>query len=542
MNPLNEHQKTVIAEAHDRSLTRGGLSLPLGFGKTRTSVCMGLSYRSGPIIVVASKTLMASWLSEIPKAFGDILKFEVLHSDYIKSIESWKPKHDTQLVLTTPEVLSAAYKQYNLDDRFLHYNIPEEFGPTILEYNTPNSNMLPPETSGIGFVYSIVWGCLIVDEIQNCNNILRDKCRAIACISSPNRWGLSGTMFDEPKTERFLGYFTMLHIKGPRSLPDMKSYLKSSDFKGLKQYIIHRKENAEFKIRPKYTEEIVIHDLYPVENRIFQASREVLIELSDTVKKLKEEKDDEFRRFSAYLLAMITYVRQFLICPVIPIASIYCDIADFEERSQLSKIVEQRFRKIGIEDWLEDENSIMSSRFKNLIEKVEKHEDERVIIFSCFRTPLTLMQDILSESGRDTFTISANMNTVIRSKTIADFEISSNGIMLLPYSIGAEGLNLQCASVVMLMDLWWNSAKIQQAIGRIFRPGQKASEIFIYIFVSNTGMEQKMIEKNSIKNEILKELQEGSTNKKIPKMHVNQIIEIINSESNAEALRKLRKE
>ena len=84
------------------------------------------------------------------------------------------------------------------------------------------------------------------------------------------------------------------------------------------------------------------------------------------------------------------------------------------------------------------------------------------------------------------------------------------------------------------------SAKTQQAIGRVFRPGQKASDIFVYIFLSNTGMEQKMIEKNIVKKEILKELNDGASTIKMPKMTVADILLIINSESNKEYLERLR--
>jgi SNF2 family DNA or RNA helicase len=453
----------------------------------------------------------------------------------------WEPKPETKLVLTTPEVLASAYKEYNLEMLFLKYIVPEQFGPTILEYLPPKGPMLREPHSGPGYIYSVQWGCLIIDEIQNCNNILREKCRAIACVSANYRWGLSGTMFDEPKPERFLGYFTMLHIKGPRTLPEVAEHMKTT-FKGFRHHIIHRKENLEFVNRPKYTEQIVRHDLSDTEVRIFEASKTVLKELNDEVRLMKINGDvDGVRLFSAYLLAMITYVRQFLVCPIIPISSIYCDIADFSERSQLSTRIADKFRHLNLDTWLNSKESLMSSRYKAILEKINDHPDERVIIFSCFRNTITLLQHIINETGiRKTFTINAASSIPAREAIVKSFEEFPNGIMLLPYSIGAEGLNLQCASVVMLMDLWWNSSKIQQAIGRVFRPGQSALEIFIYIFVSNTGMETEIIRKNIIKKEILDELQNGVTTKKVPKMKVAQIIKVINSELNEGMLRSSR--
>lgn len=541
METLKPNQIEVIEEALSRGLKGGGLALPLGFGKTRTSICLALRHDCGPILVVASKTLGVTWLNEIPKAFGKDFPFEYLHSNSVKNIGLWSPKPETRLVLTTPEVLSSAYKEYNLETLFLNYIVPENFGPTILDYRTPKSPMLPEIHNGPGYIYSIKWGCILIDEIQNCNNILREKCRAISCVSSEYRWGLSGTMFDEPKPERFLGYFTMLHIDGPRTLPAVVNHMKST-FKGFRHYIVHRTDNVEFEKRPIYTERIVSHELSDIELRLFEASKMVLKDLNSEVRKLKTEYNvDGVRRFSAYLLAMITYVRQFLICPIIPITSIYCDVADFAQRSELSTRIMNKFRDLGLDSWLESDEALMSTRFQSIIEKTRDHPSERILVFSCFRTTIQLLQYNFDQMGeRKTFTIDAGMSISARERVIKAFEEDSNGIMFLPYSIGAEGLNLQKASVVMLMDLWWNSSKIQQAIGRVFRPGQEALEIFVYIFISNTGMETELIRKNIIKQQILKDLHNGTTAKKVPKMSIRQIINVIDAAYNKDMLLESR--
>ena len=540
MELLKSNQKAVVKEAIDRKLQSGGLSLPLGFGKTRTSICLGLQYNCGKILVVVSKTLLAGWIQELEKAFGKDFPVEIMHKTYLKKTYGlWKPKEDTKVVLTTHETLSAGYKEYNLDALFINHVIPKTFGPTILQYLTPKSPMLVDHV-GAGYLFSIKWGCLIIDEIQTCNNILTDKCRSIACVSSTYRWGLSGTMFDEPKPERFLGYFLMLHIKGANTLPDMRRELKST-FTGFKKYLIARTDNTEFVDRPEYIEEIVTHTLDTNEAKIFEVSREVLKELATIVKQKKREGDVEGRRkFGAYILALITYIRQFVICPIIPIASIYCDIADFSEKSELSKILSEKFKQIKIDKWLDDEESILSSRFKSIVEKIKNHKGERILVFSCFRTTITLFQDILNKQGYTTFTISATHSTDKRKTILEKFAESDGGIMLLPYSVGAEGLNLQCASVVMVMDLWWNCSKIQQAIGRAFRPGQTAPSVHVYMFVSNTQMENELIKKNQLKQEILQELENGPSKKTFPRMSTEKIMDIIGVDINQHYLRSIR--
>ena len=539
MESLKSNQLEVIEEALKRNMKGGGLSLPVGFGKTRTSICLGLRYNKGPILVIVSLTILTSWLDEIPKAFGKNFPFEVMHKKQLKNrFGIWTPKPETLVVLTTPDVLARAYKEYNLDMRFLNYKQPVAFGPVILEYNTPTTSMLTDQV-GVGYLFSITWGCLIIDEIQTCNNILRDKCRSIACISAEYRWGLSGTMFDEPKMERFLGYYTILHLHGPRTIPDMSDYM-TKVFKGFRQYLVERKTNDEF-IKPEYIEEVVTHDLDIIELQLFERSREVLKSLNDMVKKKKKEGDvDGVRTFNAYILSLITYIRQFLISPIIPISGIYCDVADFSDRSELSQILATSFKSLNLDSWLNDDQNIISSRFRTMLTKIEKHKDDHILIFSCFRSIVTLMQHVLNEKGYNTYTIVSTMSSVTRQDVIHKFQTSNKGILLLPYSIGAEGLNLQKANVVMLMDLWWNSAKIQQAIGRSFRPGQLSPKIFVYIFISNTGMENELIRKNELKNMIIKELQTGTTKIKLPKLTVAQIINIISSNTNGDYLRTVR--
>ncbi len=535
---LKANQIEVIDEAISRGLKSGGLSLPLGFGKTRASICLGLRYDMGPILVIVSKTLMASWIQEIEKAFGNEFKYEILHKQCLKkNYGIWEPKPETKLIITTSEVLVDAYVEYNLEHLFCNHIIPEHFGPVVLEYIVPSDPFLRNMKSS-GYIYSVKWGCLLIDEIQTFTDITRKKCRAISCISSHYRWGLSGTMFDEPKTERFLGYYTMLHLDGPKTLPEMKIHMKT-DFDGFRKYLIHRDTNEEF-VKPEYVEEIVSHNLTEIERYVFECSRDILNSLNKSVKQAKtEENIDAVRTFNAYLLAMITYIRQFIISPIIPITNIYCDIADFSTKTELSGIIARKFDELNLEKWLNSEESFISSRFLAILEKTEKHRGERSIVFSCFRKPLVLLQNILDTRGYTTLTIDSDMSSNSRKEVLERFEKTKSCVLLLTYNTGAEGLNLQCASVVMLVDLWWNSAKIQQAIGRVFRPGQE-NTVYTYIFVSNTSMESKMIEKNKIKAEILKDLEIGKTTKKIPKLTIKQIMNIINTDDNKIAISNMR--
>lgn len=385
-----------------------------------------------------------------------------------------------------------------------------------------------------------LWGTVIIDEAHRYTNISSTRCKAIACVYSKNRLALSGTMFDEPTAEKFLGFFVMMHIPNtPRALFEMQARLR--EFEGFQQYIIYREDNEAFVDRPIYTEEIVAHDLTIEEGRIYQKMKDVLKMLNDQVTKFRQNRSYTYaRKYSAYILALITYIRQCLITPL-SISSLFVDLYDVKP-SELSPIVVANIKKLELTDYFNDDSdtNLLSSRFQAIKQKLALHRNDRVIIFSCFRSPLTLLQKLLKDDGYNTFTITAKMKTITRRDVLHSFAKQPRGVLFLPYDIGAEGLNLQCASVVMLMDMWWNSSKMQQAIGRVNRPGQRAKQIFVYIFVSNTGIENALIKKNGAKNLILNQLRTGKSRSSVPVITVKEIINFILNEKNKSELEEVR--
>ena len=244
----------------------GGLSLPMGFGKSIISLVLSLEQTKDinrPILIVMSKTLIESWLHEIKKFFDDKLKYIVFHPEYLKKINQFTMKDDIKVFLTTPDVISKYYKQENISDLFIRQRIENEglFGQHFVnEYNRPSITFSSINTGG-AILYSTEWGCLIVDEVQNFTKITTVKCQGIASLFAYNRWALSGTIFNEPVLERILGYYLIIDDeKFPRSLPDAKKYLSSPYFKGTTESLVLRKTNPSF-IKTKINQFIVSHKL-----------------------------------------------------------------------------------------------------------------------------------------------------------------------------------------------------------------------------------------------------------------------------------------
>ena len=90
-NKLNTYQKDIFNECLQRK--SGGLSLPMGSGKTLIALILALHNvkETGlPILILCSKSLIASWEFEIRKFFGEELKYEYVHKGNLKDkMEEW---------------------------------------------------------------------------------------------------------------------------------------------------------------------------------------------------------------------------------------------------------------------------------------------------------------------------------------------------------------------------------------------------------------------------------------------------------------------
>ena len=541
---LTDFQTEILDECIKKK--SGGLSLTMGSGKTFVSLVLALEQTKEskkPILVIASKTLIETWVFEIKKFFGDKLNYIILHSNYIKKFNEFVLEDDIKLVLTTPDVVTKFYKQEHVSDYFIRKTMVNEGRFNQHFINVYNYPVNPYSLIKIGgaILYSIEWGCLIVDEVQNFTKISSFRCQGIGSICAVNRWALSGTIFSEPTIERILGYYIIINDKNfPRTLPSAELYLTSSHFKGFSSSLVCRKTNPSF-IKPKVNQIIVSHKLSDEEQKLYMSMKTIIKVIKKRVNEYKFWNDVEnTRKFSTYLLAMICYLRQCLVCSLIPVANIAIDMSDFQNKSELSQLLMNEIDKLNITKWLSDVESVKSSRIKEALTLVDKHNNENIVIFTCFRTSVDILKTFIP-NNRKVFTISSAMTSKKRAAVLEEFkeDNETGNILLLTYDIGATGLNLQISNVVILLDFFYNEATSAQAVARVLRYGQLAKEVFIYYMTSNTAIEKALFEKQDLKLQIINELENGNQKTKIKRMNVNEIVNIIEKEDNIIAIRKV---
>ena len=88
-----------------------------------------------------------------------------------------------------------------------------------------------------------------------------------------------------------------------------------------------------------------------------------------------------------------------------------------------------------------------------------------------------------------------------RDHSLKQFKAATR-VLIVSIKVGGVGLNLTCASRVILMDPWWNPAVEHQAIERVHRIGQ-FKEVTAYKFVCNNTVEEKILEMQDRKEKII---------------------------------------
>lgn len=157
-------------------------------------------------------------------------------------------------------------------------------------------------------------------------------------------------------------------------------------------------------------------------------------------------------------------------------------------RSRLAAIVP---RSIDLQE-LRTNDSKFNRLREVLLGHLGEHPDEKLIIFTSFRTTARYLVERLSECGIPGTLIWGNQNRT-KQEVITEFRKSTKSRVLVSTEVAAEGVDLQFCRVLINYDLPWNPTRIEQRIGRIDRLGQKSPIIHIWNLFFNGTIDQRVI-------------------------------------------------
>jgi SNF2 family DNA or RNA helicase len=138
---------------------------------------------------------------------------------------------------------------------------------------------------------------------------------------------------------------------------------------------------------------------------------------------------------------------------------------------------------------------------------------DKIIIFSQYVETLEWLQAQIDSIPTDIY--SGKLSDVERDAMLRRFEGTEGPrALLMSLQAGGLGLNLNCASMVVLYDRWWNPAVEDQAIARAHRFGRSAP-LHVIQFLTVGTVEERIAEIMTTKRALFLEYVEGAESAEI---------------------------
>ncbi len=137
----------------------------------------------------------------------------------------------------------------------------------------------------------------------------------------------------------------------------------------------------------------------------------------------------------------------------------------------------------------------------SILEDVFIANEEKVVIFSQWERMTRLVKPELENRKIGYAYLHGGVPSHKRKALLDKFHEDSSCRVFLSTDAGGVGLNLQCASFLVNLDIPWNPAVLEQRIGRIHRHGQKRP-IQVINLVSSQSIEERMLDMLKFKSSL----------------------------------------
>lgn len=339
----------------------------------------------------------------------------------------------------------------------------------------------------------IEYEALILDESQYLKNYHTRRYNVISSLRRKFNLALSGT----PIENNLLELWSLMNLLNKGILGNRSRF--ASDYITKKKSLTTLK-NTVLPFILRRTKEAVLKDLPPKTEKYIRCDMDVAQrELYSRIMRLaKNEIDSKGSRFkikdNAAILQALLYLREACSDPqLLPLT--------------LRQLVPC--------------NSCKYELFKLYVPSIIR-EHKKLVVFSQFpRTLKTLKKWCESKKWNTSYLDGSTTN---RENVISEFDRADSGIFFISLKAGGVGLNLVSAQFVIIYEPWWNVAAENQATNRIYRIGQE-KPVFIYHFLVNDTIEDKIVELQNKKKDIYNQLIESD--KIYDESMINAVIELL---------------
>ena len=157
-----------------------------------------------------------------------------------------------------------------------------------------------------------------------------------------------------------------------------------------------------------------------------------------------------------------------------------------------------------------------STKVESLVEGLRDMRAEKdghlnkAIVFSQYTNMLDIVEWRLKKEGFVIAKLVGSMPVVQRAANLRAFrEDPAVGVILMSLKSGGEGLNLQAANRVFVLEPWWNPAVEMQAVMRAHRIGQKRAVIATRFSTKDT-IEERMMQLQEKKRLVFEGCMDGN--------------------------------
>lgn len=136
----------------------------------------------------------------------------------------------------------------------------------------------------------------------------------------------------------------------------------------------------------------------------------------------------------------------------------------------------------------------------------------KVVVFSQWTYMLEMVAKLLHARGFAHCMFHGAMNQEVRERVLTRFaKEPALDVLVISLKAGGVGLNLTCASVVILLDPWWNPGVEDQAIDRVHRLGQD-QDVIVKRYVVDATVEDMILQLQQRKENLAKHVLVASRN------------------------------
>lgn len=315
-------------------------------------------------------------------------------------------------------------------------------------------------------ILDIDYDLILIDEAHKLKNHKTQNYKLVRALKKKYCLLLTAT----PIQNHLIEIFNLVSILKPGHLGSYDSFIKEygKDRNKIKQNAILRKLIQKVMVRNTRKNTSL--------NQTSRKIKTVRVDFSKVENDFYQQLSTSIQPLSTF--AKITLLRE--ICS--SREACYLSLQKMGKEQEAKELIDPLMKEI--------EGLPHHSKAKKVIELIENHKDEKVIIFTEYRATQLYLQWYLQQHNITSVPFRGGFKGGKKDWMKQLFK--NHAQVLIATEAGGEGINLQFCNIMINYDLPWNPMRLEQRIGRIHRYGQE-KDVYIYNFAIKGTVEDHIM-------------------------------------------------